>query len=49
METFRNKTEKEIESMKRVIIPVKIDFETIKKIFRYGKRIIKCKTGKGNR
>ena len=49
METFKNKTEKEIESMKRVIVPVKIDFETIKKLIRHGKRIINKKAGKGSR
>ena len=38
METYKNKTEKEIESMKRFLIPVKIEFEIIKKYIKKWKR-----------
>jgi hypothetical protein len=38
MGTYKNKTEKEIESMKRFIIPIKIEFETIKKYIKKWKK-----------
>lgn len=50
MNEYKNKTEKEFDSIpKKFIIPVIIDFETIKKLIRHGKRIINKKTGKGSR